>query len=130
MSMLNRALGMGRRLAVSRMTETVVVGLFKDGTDENGDATRVLVTERYSGIARLRRAGRNVTNAQGPAMPVTVQEPVLSIPYGSPRLFDRDEVHVVASTDDELLVGRALAIQGDAIAGQTTAHRYPLTELG
>jgi hypothetical protein len=63
-------------------------------------------------------------------MPVTVQEPVLSIPDGSPRLFDRDEVQVVASTADELLVGRTLAIQGDAIAGQTTAHRYPLTELG
>lgn len=119
-----------RAQAESRMTETVTVGLFEDGTDANGDATRVLVEERYSGPARIRWTGRGVTNAVGPAMPVTVQEPVLSIPFGSPRLFDRDEVLVTASTAGPILIGRTLAIQGDAIAGQTTAHRYPLMELG
>ena len=119
-----------RAEAESRMTETVTVGLFRDGTDETtGDPIRVLVTERYSGIARIRWSGHNVTNADGPAMPVTVQEPVLSIPHGSPRLFDRDEVHITASTADAMLVDRRLSIQGDAISGQTTAHRYPLREL-
>lgn len=119
-----------RAEANSRMTEVVTVGLFEDGTDETtGDPTRVLVEHRYSGPARIRWTGRGVTNANGPAMPVTVQEPVLSIPFGSPRLLDRDEVHITASTDP-ILVGRRIFIQGDAIAGQVTAHRYPLTELG
>ena len=120
-----------RAEAESRMTETVTVGLFRDKTDETtGDPIRVLIVERYSGPARIRWTGRGVTNAPGPSMPVTVQEPVLSIPHGSPRLFDRDEVLIVSSTTDPILPGRRLAIQGDAIAGQTTAARYPLTELG
>lgn len=119
-----------RAQAESRMTETVTVGLFRDGTDANGDATRVLVEERYSGPARIRWTGRGVTNAQAPAMPVTVQEPVLSVPHGSPRLYDRDEVLITASTADPILIGRQVWIQGDAIAGQVTATRYPLTELG
>lgn len=120
-----------RAEALSRMTETVTVGLFRDGTDPDTlEPVRVLVDHRYTGPARIRWTGRGVTNANGPAMPVTVQEPVLSIPFGSPRLFDRDEVHITASADDQMLVGRRLAIQGDAIAGQVSAHRYPLTELG
>lgn len=129
MSLLGRALGMGRRLAESRMTETVTVGLYKDSTDANGDPIRVLVTERYTGPGRVKWASINVTNTDGPGGPVTVQEPFLSIPYGSPRLFDRDEVRVTGSTADAILVGRSLVIQGDAVVGQTTAHRYPLREL-
>lgn len=119
-----------RAEAESRMTETVTVGLFRDETDDSGAPVRVLVEERYTGVGRVRWASRGVTNANGPAMPVTVQEPYLSIPHGSARLFDRDEVHVIDSTSDPILVGRKFAIQGGAIAGQVSAHRYPLTELG
>jgi hypothetical protein len=118
-----------RAEAESRMTDTVDVGLFEDGTDETtGNPTRVLVTERYSGKARVRLPSQNVTNAQAPSMPVAVQEPVLSIPWGSPRVFIGDEVLVTAS-DDPVLVGRRFRVQGNAQAGQTTAHRYPLQEI-
>lgn len=119
-----------RAEAESRMTETITVGLFEDGTDETtGDPIRVPMVVRYTGPARIRWTGRGVTNANAPAMPVTVQEPVLSIPFGSPRLLDRDEVHIIASPDP-ILAGRRVYIQGDAIAGQVTSHRYPLSELG
>ena len=126
-----RMLQRGREMAESRMSETVTVGLFRDGTDPaTGDPTRVLVEERYTGRARIRWNSREVTNASGPGMPYTIQEPFLSVPFGTPRFFDDDEVHVSASVADPILVGRHFRIQGDAIAGQTSAHRYPLEELG
>lgn len=119
-----------RAEAESRMTETVTVGLFRDGTDPVTLApTRTLVEKRYEGPARIRWGSREVTNANGPSMPVTVQEPYLSVPFGSPRFFDRDEVRVDGSPD-AVLVGRVFAVQGDAVAGQVTAHRYPMRELG
>lgn len=124
-----------RAEAVSRMRETVLVGKFTDGTDEEtGDPTRVLVEQRYpapgeAGRARIRWGSREVTNAEAPSMPVTVQEPYLSVPFGSPLLRDNDEV-VCLTSDDPILVGRRFRIQGYPVAGQVTAHRYPLEELG
>lgn len=124
------ALISGRARANSRMTDTVEVGKFTDGVDDaTGDPIRVLQLERYSGMGRLRWGSREVTNADAPSMPVTVQEPYLSIPFGSPLLRDNDEVLVTAS-EDPILVGRRFRVQGYPIAGQVTAHRYPLEELG
>jgi len=111
------------------MTDVVTAGTFTDGTDETtGDPIRVLVTERYTGSARLRLSSQNVTNAQAPSMPVAVQEPTLSIPWGSPRLLIGDEV-LCTGSEDPILIGRRFRVQGNAQAGQTTAHRYPLQEI-
>ncbi|QWY84590.1 head-to-tail stopper [Microbacterium phage Footloose] len=121
----------GRRLAESRMSEDVTVGSFTDGVDEEtGEPIRVPVVSRYSGGARIRWGSREVTNADAPMMPVTVQEPYLSVPVGTPLLHDNDEVLVVASESDQILVGRRFRVQGFPVAGQVTAHRYPLEELG
>ena len=127
-----------RAEAESRMTDRVTVGRYGDGTDEpTGDPTRVLITQRYpplgdvsavAGRARIRWASGQVSNAQGPSMPVAVQEPTLSIPWGSPRLFVGDEVQCTGSSDP-IMVGRRFRVQGNAQAGQTTAHRYPLQEI-
>jgi hypothetical protein len=126
-----RMLYRGREMANSRMSESVTVGQFEDGTDEStGDPIRVPVLVRYTGMGRIRWNSREVSNANGPGGPVTVQEPYLSIPFGSPRLSDGDEVLVTASTSDPILVGRTFNIQGDAISGQVTATRYALTEIG
>ncbi|MDQ0726812.1 hypothetical protein QFZ21_001812 [Microbacterium sp. W4I20] len=112
------------------MSETVQVGRFKDGTDPvTGDPTRVLDVERYSGKARIRWASREVSNSDSTSSPVGSQEPYLSVPFGSPRVWADDEVHITASPDP-LLVDRQFRIQGAAVAGQVTAYRYPLTELG
>lgn len=122
-------------MANTRMSDVVQVGKFADGVDdETGDPTRALVEQRYPladnpGIARIRWGSREVTNADAPSMPITVQEPYLSVPFGSPLLRDNDEVLVTAS-DDPILVGRRFRVQGYPIAGQVTAHRYPLEELG
>lgn len=117
-----------RAEAESRMDDVVLVGRFKDGTDANGDATRVVETKRYDGIGRIRWGSREVSNSQATGSPAAMQEPYLSVPFGTARFFTDDEVECTGSTDP-LLVGRRFKVSGGASAGQVTAYRYPLEEL-
>lgn len=120
----------GRRLASERMSEAVTAGTFTDGVDpETGDAIRVPDVERYAGPARVKYPTATVSDRDGTGQVVQSQDLILSIPNGSPRLFEGDEVVVNSSTADDLLVGRAYRIDGSAQAGQTSAARYPLVEL-
>lgn len=126
---IDAALPQLRAEAESRMREKVQVGSFRDGVDEaTGGPTRDLVTERYTGKARIRWGSREVTNANGPSMPITVQEPYMSVPFGTPLL--RDSEVLVTGSEDPVLVGRRFRVQGYPVAGAVTAHRYPLEELG
>ncbi|GAA4762600.1 DUF6093 family protein [Microbacterium gilvum] len=119
----------GRRLAEARMTETVLVGRFVDGTDEEtGNATRVLAEERYTGIGRVKYPSLTVSDTSA-GLPVAEQQLTVSIPSGSPQCFEGDDVVVSASAVDGLLVGRRFRITGEPQSGQTTAHRYPVREL-
>lgn len=119
-----------RAEAESRMTDAVQVGRFMDATDPlTGDPTRVLETERYTGKARIRWGSREVSNSDATSSPVGSQEPYLSVPFGAARFWADDEV-LVTGSPDPLLVGRQFRVQGAAVAGQVTAYRYPLTELG
>ena len=126
---ISAALPSLRAEAESRMTDAVEVGLFADGVDEAGDPTRTLVTERYTGIGRIRWASREVSNSSSTGSPASMQEPYLSVPFGTARLFIDDEV-VCTASEDPLLVGRTFRVQGAAAAGQVTAYRYPLEDLG
>ena len=124
-----RMLIRGQLMADSRMSETVLVGKFRDGTDpDTKEATRVLETERYTGKARIRWGSREVSNSQATGSPVAMQEPYLSVPFGTARFFTDDEVECIASPDP-LLVGRRFKLSGAAAAGQVSAYRYPLEEL-
>lgn len=124
-----RMLIRGQHMADSRMSETVLVGKFRDGTDpDTKEATRVLETARYTGKARIRWGSREVSNSQATGSPVAMQEPYLSVPFGTARFFTDDEVECSASPDP-LLVGRRFKLSGAAAAGQVSAYRYPLEEL-
>lgn len=124
-----RMLIRGQNLANLRMSETVVVGKFVDGTDPvTLEPSRVLEEERYTGMGRIRWNSREVSNSQATGSPVAMQEPYLSVPFGTARLFTDDEVECTDSPDP-LLVGRRFKISGTSGAGQVTAYRYPLEEL-
>jgi len=125
------ALEQGRAAAVRRMTETVTVGSFTDGSDPvTGDPIRVPDVTRYENKpGRIKYESLNAQEQDGAGSPVAMQTPHLSVPTGSPSFHEGDEVLVVASTSDALLVGRVYRVTGSAQAGQTTAHRYPLEEL-
>lgn len=118
----------GRALAESRMTESIVAGIWEDGSDDLGNPTRELVSTLYEGKARLRWATLAVSASDGSGQPVATQQPYASLPVDAPRLPKGTELHVTASTADPLLVGRVVIVQGQPIAGQSTAARYPCEE--
>lgn len=118
-----------RAEAESRMLETVEVGTYTDGNAPDGSPTRVLESARYEGKGRIRYGSLDVSNSDGAGSPVVVQSPYLSVPVGSPRLHDGDEVHVTASPDP-VLVDRWFTVAGAAGAGQVAHYKYPLSELG
>lgn len=111
------------------MTEKVTVASFEEDTDPDTlNPIRVQAETRYIGIARIRWGSREVSNSQATGSPAAMQEPYVSVPFGSPRLFTGDEV-VCTGSEDPVLVGRRFKIAGAASAGQVTAHRYPAEEL-
>lgn len=126
---IDAALPLLRAEAESRMSETVVVGKFTDGTDPaTFDPIRVLEQERYTGMGRIRWNSREVSNSQATGSPVAMQEPYLSVPFSTARFFTDDEVECTGSPDP-LLVGRRFKVSGAAGGGQVSAYKYPLEEL-
>ena len=132
---LHDVLAEGRAAANARMTETVVAGIYTDGTDPvTLEPTRVLVQQVYpvppaTGVAWIKYPSLSVAEREGPSMPVQKQTPELRIPHGSPVLPEGTEVHVTASTIDPTLVGRRYKVTGAPQAGQTTSLRHPLEEV-
>lgn len=117
------------RTEAVRFTETVTIGLFRDGTDpETGDAARVLVTESYAGKAQIKYPSLDVSDTSGQAKPIAEQSPIVKVPSGT-VLPKNAEVLVTASTVDASLVGRRYRVEGRSQAGQTSSARYPLEEL-
>lgn len=124
-----RMLARGQQMADSRMSESVLVGKFRDTTDPDTlDPVREIDVKRYEGKGRIRWGSREVSNSQATGSPVAMQEPYLSVPFGTTRFFTDDEVEC-SESPDPLLVGRRFKISGGAGAGQVSAYRYPLEEL-
>lgn len=120
-----------RAQAESRMTETVLIGLWGDADEPDpvtGEAVRELKTERYRGRGRVRYPSYAVAESSPASQPVAQQDTVISIPSGSGPVFDGDEVHVLASTSDSMVVGRRFVVKGQPSAGQTTAYRVTVVE--
>lgn len=126
MSVLDR----GRAQAQGRMTETVVAGPYSSGTDpDTGDATHTLTETTYTGIGRIKYESLTVSDSDTTSQTVATQTPTLSIPTGSPPLPEGYGVRVTASSSDGLLIDRFYKVEGAPQSGQTTSHRYPLSEL-
>jgi hypothetical protein len=120
-----------RAQANGRMTETVTAGTFTDGVDDaTGGPTRVPVGDPiYTGPARVKYTDNAVRSAEGASQLVTTQDVTVSLPHGSVVLPEGTDVLVTASTADPALVGRSYKVDGSPTLGQSTAHRYPVTEL-
>ena len=127
--MIGQALADGRRMAESRMTETVTVGRFERVRSPGSlDAVLTLVETLYSGPARVKfpSASASVKNPAGQQIAET--NIVVSLPASSAPVATGALVRVGASASDASLVGRLFRVNGPAQAGQTTAHRYPVVE--
>lgn len=124
-----RILARGRRMARERMSETVRIGQVGEGFDpETGAPTQEIVVERYAGPARVSYPGTTISTGDRLQI-VASQDITVSIPHGSPVCFEGDQVVVSASTADGALVGKTYTVQGAAEVGQTSAHRYRVSEL-
>lgn len=120
-----------RAEANARMTEVVQAGNFRDSTDEEtGNPVTVPVGDLiYDGIARVRYQDNAVRDADSASQIATAQDVSVSLPWGSVALPEGTRVLVTQSKSDPALVGRSYTVDGAAAMGQTTAHRYPVTEL-
>lgn len=129
-AVLGGILAMGRARKRSIMTETVLIGRFRDGTDPvTGDATRVIVTKRYDGVGRVKYPTLNVTTPAAAGQTLSTQDILVEIPSESPLAYEGDEIEITASTVDPTLVGRRYTVRGAAQSGQTTSARYPVVQL-
>lgn len=127
--MIGGVLGMGRRMAESRMTETVTVGRFERIRPPGSLDTVLTLTETfYSGPARVKfpSASASVKNPAGQQIAET--NIVVSLPASSVPVPTGALVRVDSSASDAALGGRFFRVEGPAQAGQTTAHRYPVVE--
>ncbi|QZY52716.1 DUF6093 family protein [Leucobacter tenebrionis] len=119
----------GRRMAESRMSETVLVGRWENIRPPGQlDPVPTLVETFYTGRARVKypSAAASVQNPAGQQL--TETSVVVSLPSGAAVVPTGAVVMVEASTADVSLVGRTYRVSGPAQAGQTTAHRYPVVE--
>lgn len=127
---INRILPELREQADARMTEMVKAGTYVDGTDEEtGDPTRTIVDVLYEGRARVRYSANAVRSDDRVGLVFASQDATVSIPTAAQtRIPDGAAIEVTASTVDPVLVGRIFTVDGAPAMGQTTAHRYPVTE--
>lgn len=127
--MIGGVLGMGRRMAEARMTETVTIGRF-DWLRPPGDFDPVLtlVETYYVGRARVKFPSASADEKVPAGQQLAETRVTVSLPASAPFVPTGSVVRVDASAADTLLLGRMFRVEGQAQAGQTTAHRYPVTE--
>ncbi len=129
MSILGGTLTLGRRMAESRMTETVTVGEFKRVRSPGSlDQVLTLVETFYSGPARVKYPSASASVQDPAGQQLAETRVVVSLPAASGVVPTGALVRVDASASDAVLVGRFFRVDGPAQAGQTTAHRYPVVE--
>lgn len=127
--MIGGVLGMGRRMAESRMSETVTVGRFELVRPPGSlDAVLTLVETFYAGVARVKFPSASAQVKSPAGQQVVETNVVVSLPSGTVLVPAGVLVRVDASTSDGSLVGRLFRVDGPAQSGQTTAHRYPVVE--
>lgn len=123
------ALEDGRRMAVSRMTETVTVGRWELVRPPGQlDPVSTLVQTYYSGPARVKYPSASAVTRSPAGQQLAETNIVLSLPSGSAAVPTGAMVSVTGSVADTSLTGRRFRVDGPAQAGQTTAHRYPVVE--
>lgn len=123
------ALEDGRRMAESRMSETVTVGRFEMVRPPGSlDPVLTLVETFYAGVARVKYPSASALVKSPAGQQLVETNIVVSLPSSAARVNTGAYVRVDSSAADPALVGRMFRVDGPAQAGQTTAHRYPVVE--
>ena len=127
--MISGVLGMGRRMAEFRMTETVTVGLFEWVRPPGSlDQVLTLVETFYAGPARVKYPSASASTKNPVGQQLVETSIVLSLPAAADVVPTGAVCRVDSSGSDVALLGRKCRVDGPAQAGQTTAHRYPVVQ--
>ena len=117
----------GRRLAESRMTETVRIGTETEGTtlDPETGQYRREINEAYAGPARYKSGstGAKPVDAQGQLL--VQQDDELSLPIDTSTAVHADMVVIIdTSATDPGLVGIRARIKAPSVGSDRTARRF------
>ena len=129
--MLLGVLAMGRVQAVARFTETFTFFSESYTPPPEGEIDPVLVpTNLYVGVlGRVKFPSLTVSERDQAGQLLAVQSSEVHVGVGAtPNVLPDHFCRVTASTVDSSLVGRKFRIAGFPASGQTTAHRYPVSE--
>lgn len=128
--MIGGTVGLGRRWAESRMTQTWRIGTITDGTDPvTLDPIRVFDAV-YDGPARFKPEGTAPQSMVVAGQVLVEQTPELHVPAGTTGV----EVGMLAVCDacpeDDSLVGVVVKIESRPTRGQVTAARMRVSLTG
>ena len=125
MTMLGTALGMGRRMAESRMTDTISVTRPGEKTWDEGAGEYVSTpVDVYSGAARVRHDSGRPGDVEAGSQLLTLGSLEVHVPVGSASLQPDDQIMVTACPTRPDQVGRVFIVIAPFDGSQTTAVRY------
>ena len=131
MSLYSGALGMGRRQAEARFTETFTA--YKVSNVLNESTGEYVPTEvpLYSGVlGRMKYPTLTVSEREQGAQVPAVQDVEIHVAVGAtPNVVVNVLWRITASTVDAALVGRVFRTKGEPQSGAVTAHRYPVERV-
>lgn len=128
MSVLSGALGMGRRQAEARFTETLeAYTVTRTGPDADGLYTDTDVFLYQDIPGRVKYPTLTVHEREQGAQVPAIQDIEVHVAVGAtPNVVVNVLWRVTASTADAGLVGRVFRTKGEPQSGQVTASRYPV----
>ena len=127
MNIMTGALGMGRAMAESLMTETVRIGVESEGSTldpATGQYDRDMAVV-YEGQARLKAGSTAASEIAAEGQLLVEQDAELSLPVDTSTGVKKDMVVVVtASESDPGLPGTRARIKAPSVGSYRTARRF------
>lgn len=128
---LQGVLGLGRRQAESRFTETFKVFTETETLNESTGLYETVEVTLYADLrGRVKFPSLAVSEREQGGQVPAVQDVAVHVAVGSAPLVVVDVLwRVTASDVDSSLVGRVFRTKGLPQAGQVTAHRFPVEQV-
>lgn len=123
--MIGGVLGMGRRMAESRMTDTCKVtrisrGVLNESTGKHPET----VTQVYTGPCRVKYSSMTPKDIEAGSQLLVLGTPEVHVPAGTAGFLPDDLVEITGSVTRADQVGRIFTVIAPFDGTQTTALRY------
>jgi hypothetical protein len=123
--MIGGVLGMGRRMAESRMTDTCKVtrisrGVLNESTGKHPET----ITQVYTGPCRVKHSSMAPMDIEAGSQLLTLGTPEIHVPAGTATFHPDDQVEITWSGTRADQIGRLFKVIAPFDGTQTTALRY------